>query len=115
MLLLALLMVSNVKYPKLPPIGLRSAKGLFGLAVHLGILIGGMLAPEYFLFPLGLVLHGVRRWSRATVLGLMERPEPAAAADEQLADAPSRPELPPDHSSERRAGWSDRRQEPEDR
>ena len=27
MLLLAVLMVSNVKYPKFPPIGVRSAKG----------------------------------------------------------------------------------------
>src|SRR5437773_10317045 len=34
-LLLALLMVSNVKYPKFPPIGLRSVKGLLGLAVYL--------------------------------------------------------------------------------
>ena len=31
MLLLAVLMVSNVKYPKFPPIGLRSRKGIFGL------------------------------------------------------------------------------------
>src|SRR5512145_700335 len=55
MLLLALLMVSNVKYPKFPPIGIRSPKGLLGLAVHLTILLGGIFAPEYFLFPLGLV------------------------------------------------------------
>src|SRR4029078_6386023 len=53
MLLLAVLMVSNVKYPKFPPVGLRSARGLFGAAVYLGILLGGILAPEYFLFPLG--------------------------------------------------------------
>ena len=86
MLLLALLMVSNVKYPKLPSIGIRSAKGLFGLAVHLAILIGGILAPEYFLFPLGLfyVAFGL---VRATVLGLMERPELAAAVDDQLSDS----------------------------
>jgi hypothetical protein len=112
-LLLALLMVSNVKYPKFPPIGIRSAKGLFGLAVHLAILIGGLVAPEYFLFPLALfyVAFGV---ARTTVLGLMERPEPAAAVDDQLADSTLNGETlsPEPTSSERRVGWIDRRQEP---
>jgi hypothetical protein len=105
-------MVSNVKYPKFPPIGVRSAKGLFGLAVHLTILLGGIFAPEYFLFPLGLfyMFFGV---ARATVLGLMERPEPVPVEEERLADG-SAPELPP-VIRERRATWRDRRQLPEDR
>jgi hypothetical protein len=95
----------------LPPIGLRSAKGLFGLAVHLGILIGGIFAPEYFLFPLGLfyMVFGI---ARTTVLGLMERPEPAVAASEQLADGEGA-ELPP-LPDERRSAWGDRRQEQDD-
>jgi hypothetical protein len=116
MLLLAVLMVSNVKYPKFPPIGLRSAKGLFGLAVHLAILIGALLAPEYFLFPLGLfyVTFGV---VRATVLGLMERQEHTVTVDEQLAEPSESPEpaAPAPTAMERRAGWVDRRQQPEDR
>ncbi len=111
MLLLALLMVSNVKYPKLPSIGLRSAKGLSGLAVHLTILIGGIFAPEYFLFPLGLfyLCFGI---ARTLVLGLMERPEQAdegEPVDEQLADGTEGP-LPP-ITHERRGAWSDRREE----
>ncbi len=114
MLLLAVLMVSNVKYPKFPPIGLRSAKGLFGLAVHLVILLGALLAPEYFLFPLGLgyVIYGV---ARATILGLMERDEPAAGADDQLAEGGELDEAVPADGTyiERRAGWVDRRQTPE--
>ena len=112
MLLLAVLMVSNVKYPKFPPIGIRSAKGLLGLAVHLTILLGGIFAPEYFLFPLGLfyVTFGI---ARATVLSLMERPEPGAVEEERLADG-SLPELP-SVQRERRATWRDRRQMPEDR
>jgi CDP-diacylglycerol--serine O-phosphatidyltransferase len=112
MLLLAVLMVSNVKYPKFPPIGIRSAKGLLGLAVHLTILLGGIFAPEYFLFPLGLfyVTFGI---ARATVLSLMERPEPGAVEEERLADG-SLPELPT-VQRERRATWRDRRQMPEDR
>jgi CDP-diacylglycerol--serine O-phosphatidyltransferase len=109
MLLLAVLMVSNVKYPKFPPIGVRSARGIFGLVVHLVILLGGIFAPEYFLFPLGL-FYMVYGLARATVLGLMERPEPVAVFDEQVADAHD-PTLPPPLSQERRRSWGDRRQE----
>ncbi|MBA3345389.1 MAG: CDP-diacylglycerol--serine O-phosphatidyltransferase [Gemmatimonadales bacterium] len=107
MLLLALLMVSNVKYPKFPPIGLRSARGLFGLSVHLIILFGGILAPEYFLFPLGLFYMGFGV-VRAMVLGLMERPEPVAPVEEHLADGSDA--ALPDVEVERRGTWIDRRQ-----
>jgi CDP-diacylglycerol--serine O-phosphatidyltransferase len=116
MLLLAVLMVSNVKYPKFPPIGLRSGKGRFGLAVHLVIFLGAVLAPEYFLFPLGLfyVTFGI---VRATVLGLMERQEQAVSLDDHLAEPTDAPEpvAPAPTPMERRAGWADRRQQPEDR
>jgi CDP-diacylglycerol---serine O-phosphatidyltransferase len=110
MLLLAVLMVSNVKYPKFPPIGVRSARGILGLVVHLLILVGGILAPEYFLFPLGL-LYMTFGLARATVLGLMERPEPPALVGERVADAHD-PSLPPPLSHERRSP-RDRRQEAE--
>jgi CDP-diacylglycerol--serine O-phosphatidyltransferase len=111
MLLLAVLMVSNVKYPKFPPIGVRSRKGIFGLTVHLVILIGALFAPEYFLFPLGLfyVAFGI---VRATVLGLMERPEPVPVIDERLAEDHDA-SLPPPLSHERRRSSGDRRQESE--
>jgi CDP-diacylglycerol---serine O-phosphatidyltransferase len=112
MLLLAVLMVSNVKYPKFPPIGVRSARGIFGLVVHLVILLGGLLAPEYFLFPLGL-FYMTFGLARATILGLMERPEPVTVVDERLADSHD-PTLPPPLSHERRGRWGDRRQEPEE-
>jgi CDP-diacylglycerol--serine O-phosphatidyltransferase len=108
MLLLAVLMVSNVKYPKFPPIGVRSARGILGLVVHLVILLGGILAPEYFLFPLGL-LYMAYGLGRATVLSLMERPEPVTVVDERIADG-NDPTLPPPLSHERRR-WGDRRQE----
>jgi CDP-diacylglycerol---serine O-phosphatidyltransferase len=111
MLLLAVLMVSNVKYPKFPPIGIRSRKGIFGLIVHVVILLGGLFAPEYFLFPLGLFYVGFGIM-RATVLGLMERPEPVAVVDERLAEDGD-PTLPPPISHERRGHWGDRRQEPD--
>jgi CDP-diacylglycerol--serine O-phosphatidyltransferase len=111
MLLLAVLMVSNVKYAKFPPIGIHTRKGIFGLIVHLIILLGGLIVPEYFLFPLGLFYVGLGI-ARATVLGLMERPEPVPIVDERLADVHD-PSLPPPLSHERRGRWSDRRQEPE--
>jgi CDP-diacylglycerol---serine O-phosphatidyltransferase len=111
LLLLAVLMVSNVKYPKFPPIGVRSARGILGLVVHLLILLGGLLVPEYFLFPLGLFYMALGL-TRATVLGLMERPEPMGVIEERVADG-NDPTLPPPLSHERRARWGDRRQEPE--
>jgi hypothetical protein len=49
------------------------------------------------------------------VLGLMERPEPVPAAEEQLADPDDAGDrMPPAPTIERRAGWVDRRQKPED-
>lgn len=55
MLLLAVLMVSNVKYPRWPPAGFGSPRRLLGLVLYLSVLAGGLLAPEYILFPLGLL------------------------------------------------------------
>lgn len=54
MVLLSLLMVSTVKYPRFPPVGVRSIKGIMGLLLHLGILYGAVFHPSYFLFPLGI-------------------------------------------------------------
>ncbi len=57
-LLLAVLMVSNVRYPKWPAAGFGSPTRLLGLALYLLILAGGLLVPEYFLFLLGLTYTG---------------------------------------------------------
>lgn len=80
-LVLAALMVSNVKYPRWPRIGFRSITGVLGLALHLGVLAGILLAPSEFLFPLGLtyMLFGILR---STVLSLLERNHPAEAGGE---------------------------------
>ncbi|MDX2261194.1 MAG: CDP-diacylglycerol--serine O-phosphatidyltransferase [Gemmatimonadales bacterium] len=60
---LALLMVSNVQYPRWPAAGLRTPGQVAGLAWYLVVLAGSLLVPEYFLFPLGLtyLLYGVIR------------------------------------------------------
>lgn len=69
---LAILMVSNVKFPRLPPAGFRSMAQLGGLALYVALLIGGLTVPAYFLFPLGVayVVFGVLR---ALVLNLADR------------------------------------------
>ncbi len=74
MVLLALLMVSTVKYPKFPSLGFKTAKGLAGLAVHVTLLGLSLWNPAYFLFPLalGYVAFGIIRHA---LLGLSERGE----------------------------------------
>lgn len=75
-LLLAALMVSNVKYPRGPRIGLHSVAGVASLLLFLGILAGAILAPSSFLFPLGIayMLFGI---ARSTILSLLDRGPPA--------------------------------------
>lgn len=69
---LALLMVSNVKYPRWPAAGFRTPAQLGGSLIYLVILIGGLTVPAYFLFPLGLtyIAFGL---TRSVILGLAER------------------------------------------
>jgi CDP-diacylglycerol--serine O-phosphatidyltransferase len=71
-IVLALLMVSQVPYPVLPTVGLRTWKGRLSLAAHLFALAGALWFPEYFFFPAGLVLiaYGL---VRAVFLGLLDR------------------------------------------
>jgi CDP-diacylglycerol--serine O-phosphatidyltransferase len=75
-LLLAVLMVSNVKYPRWPAAGLGSPARVMGLLLYLVILAGGLLAPEYFLFPLALTYIGYGV-VRAVILSLTERNDDA--------------------------------------
>lgn len=83
MIVLAVMMVSTVRYPKFPPIGLRTVKGLLGLAFHLVVLVAGLTVPEYFFFPLGItyLAFGVIRF---VLITFAERPEsePVALKDE---------------------------------
>jgi CDP-diacylglycerol--serine O-phosphatidyltransferase len=69
---LGYLMISNVPYPVMPPVGFRSARGLMGLGVlviGVAMLIFGEL--EYF-FPLLLAYVSFGLF-RAVLLGLIER------------------------------------------
>lgn len=74
---LSFLMISNVPYPVMPPVGVRSVKGFFGLFILVGgvsMLIFGKL--EWF-FPLavGYVSFGLLR---AGFLGLLDRRQSSA-------------------------------------
>lgn len=76
-LVLAALMVSNVKYPRMPNIGFRSLGGMIGLVVLLGLVAGTIVAPANFLFPFFLtyMVFGI---VRSVVLSLLERRQPPA-------------------------------------
>jgi CDP-diacylglycerol--serine O-phosphatidyltransferase len=74
MILLTILMVSQVRYATLPRAGVRSARGLLGLATILITLVFAVLEHDVFLFPLGIAYmsYGVLR---AAFLGLMSEPD----------------------------------------
>ena len=74
MVLLSLLMVSTVKYPRMPAVGFRSAKGLLGLALSLLIIIGIVISPSLILFPLG-IAYLAFGMLRQALLRLLDRHE----------------------------------------
>ena len=101
--LLAILMVSNVKYPRLPNAGFRTPSQLGGLLLYLVILVGGLLAPTYFFFSVGIayVMFGILR---AFVLKLADR-------GDDHSDDERRPSLVASSNRPRRAGRGGERPE----
>ncbi len=101
LLLLSVLLLSNVKYPKFPRVGVRDAGGIAGLVFVLAVLVGGLTVPEYMFFPLGItyMIYGL---ARAALFGMMERRDALHVSD----DAVETPDDPADHSLRR-----ERRQE----
>ncbi|MBV9880559.1 MAG: hypothetical protein JO180_08680, partial [Gemmatirosa sp.] len=71
MILLAFLMISPVPYPAWPKVGVRSWRGLGGLVLVVGIVIGATMYSKYFFFLFGLsyVAYGL---IRAVVLALLD-------------------------------------------
>lgn len=55
MVLLAVLMVSNVKYPRFQPPGFGSLGQAIGSLSFYGVLVAGVTAPARLLFPIGLI------------------------------------------------------------
>jgi CDP-diacylglycerol--serine O-phosphatidyltransferase len=69
---LGLAMVSNIRYARLPRIGVRSVRGVLGLVVNLTILGFAVWARDIFFFPLGIayLAYGI---ARAAVVGFLEK------------------------------------------
>jgi CDP-diacylglycerol--serine O-phosphatidyltransferase len=98
---LAILMVSTVRYAGLPRAGLRTARGLLGLAVIVSIAVFGIWRHDVFFFPLGIAYaaYGVLR---AVALGVLEQGD----RDET---APDRPAAAGDAPARRDNSWAERR------
>lgn len=94
MVLLALLMVSTVKYPRFPAIGFRSMKGIAGLLVHLLLLVCSLWVPQYFLFPLGVTYLGFGLARHAVLSGLERHDENFVAVDGAEPDEDERHTMP---------------------
>ena len=71
---LSLAMVSNVRYARMPRIGVRSVRGLIGLGINLTILGFGLWERDIFFFPLGIAYlsYGL---ARAAVVAITEGPD----------------------------------------
>jgi CDP-diacylglycerol---serine O-phosphatidyltransferase len=75
MALLAFLMISDVPYPAVPRVNFRSVRGLAGAAIIGGAILGLIILPKHFFFPvlLGYVAYGVFKYF---LLGLLDRLPP---------------------------------------
>ena len=77
---LTILMVSNVRYAGMPRAGIRTVRGLLGLATILFVIIFGIFDHDAFFFPLGIayMLYGL---VRAALLGFFAEGEDEGVAD----------------------------------
>jgi len=72
MVALASLMISNIPYPVWPTFSLRTVRGVIGITAFLSLVVGLIVLPKEFFFPVGVtyVAYGLLR---ATFIGLLER------------------------------------------
>ena len=93
MLGLAILMISDVRYPAVPKIGFRTWKGRAGLAIVLGTIFGVLFLPREFFFPAGMlyVLYGL---VKTVLLGLWDKRENGIVAEEYLTEEPDENSYP---------------------
>ncbi len=85
---LGLAMVSNIQYAKVPRIGIRTRRGLLGLATHLTLIGFAIWSRDIFFFPFGItyVVYGI---VRSAVVGIQERAEePEEDENEPDEDVP---------------------------
>ncbi|MGA9838596.1 MAG: CDP-diacylglycerol--serine O-phosphatidyltransferase, partial [Gemmatimonadaceae bacterium] len=85
-LALSFLMVSNVPYPVMPNVGLRSVRGVIGLLIVVGGIAALVFLPSQFFFPAAViyVAYGI---VRAAWLGLLDRRGGATTHTGELSSA----------------------------
>ncbi len=87
--LLGVLLVSHIPYPKVPRIGLRTPRGLASTAFVLACMFAAILIPQYFFFTF-LLLYLAWGLMKSVLLGLLERlPGGDPLLDEEEDDHPS--------------------------
>jgi len=90
-LMLAVLMVSGVKYPKMPSFGFRTGRQGFVTVLVLGLMTAALVKPDVFLFPIGLLYLGFGL-VRSALLALVDRHAPSiddASAASLVEEAPA--------------------------
>lgn len=100
-IVLGLAMLSNVHYPKLPRIGIRTAPGIYGLVVNVTLIGFVIFSRDIFFFPLALtyVMYGM---ARGAVLVFLERGEDESQEDESDPSIARQPALVKDRRGRRR-------------
>ena len=104
-LMLAVLMVSGVKYPKFPSFGFRTFRQGLTTIIVVSLMVAALVRPDLFLFPIGL-LYLAFGLARSAIQALGDRHEPVV--DENGAEPVlETPDLTPLNAPRR-----ERRQEP---
>ncbi len=100
-IVLGLAMLSNVHYPKLPRIGIRTTQGVYGLVVNVTLIAFAIFSRDIFFFPLGLtyMTYGM---GRGAVLVFLERGEDETQEDGGDPSITRRPALVKDFRGLRR-------------
>ena len=82
---LGLAMVSNIQYAKVPRIGIRTRRGLLGLATHLTLIGFAIWSRDIFFFPFG-ITYLVYGMVRSAVVGIQERADEPDEDEIEAAD-----------------------------
>jgi CDP-diacylglycerol--serine O-phosphatidyltransferase len=77
MAILAALMISNVPYPAVPPVGYKSRKQILGSLIVVGSILGLIILPKEFMFPAAVayVGFGIVQWAVLGLLGKSSSPD----------------------------------------
>jgi CDP-diacylglycerol--serine O-phosphatidyltransferase len=85
MVCLAFFMVSDVPYPAVPTIGIRSLRQIVGSAIVLGSLLGLIFLPLQFIFP-ALVVYVLFPPLKTALFGFLDRRDPNIFQEEEPDD-----------------------------